>query len=133
MQVGLEVLRVCDRLPRKPGSDAIARQLVRSATSIGANYRASCRAKSLRDILYKLGVVEEETDETLYWLDLLMQGGYADATLVAPIRDEVDQILAMTVASRRTLRARLSHDREAPPESKDRRIAGSKNRPHVAS
>ncbi|HET7733205.1 MAG TPA: four helix bundle protein [Paludibacter sp.] len=66
--VGLEVIKLVDELPNKTSSKAIAAQIIRCATSIGANYRAACRAKSDADFINKLKIVEEETDETIYWL-----------------------------------------------------------------
>lgn len=73
---------------------------------MGANYRASCRSRSIPEILARLAVVEEEADETMYWLELLEETGTIPATVVAPLRQEADEIVRMTVASIRTLRAR---------------------------
>ncbi len=67
-QLGLQAIGLVDELPKSRPADVIGRQLLRSATAIGANYRAACRGRSSADVLSKLGVVEEETDETLYWL-----------------------------------------------------------------
>ncbi|HML96874.1 MAG TPA: four helix bundle protein [Tepidiformaceae bacterium] len=106
--IGLAAIRLSDELPRTRSADVIARQLIRSATSVGANYRASCRARSVNDLIAKLGIVEEEADETLYWLDVLVASGLAPEVRVAPIRQEADEVLAMTVASKRTLKARAS-------------------------
>jgi four helix bundle protein len=107
MAVGLEILALCDSAPRKPGAQAIVRQLTRSATSVGANYRAACRARSVKDLVYKLGIVEEEADESGYWLELLAAGGYLPVDQIAPLQREMNEIVAMTVASRKTLRRRL--------------------------
>src|SRR5712692_1012745 len=70
--VALRVIRLVDSLPKTRVADVIGRQLLRSATSIGANYRAACRGVSRADVISKLGDVEEEADETLYWLELLI-------------------------------------------------------------
>lgn len=106
--IGLEVIRLADELPRTRSADIIARQLIRSATSVGANYRASCRARSVNEVIAKLGIVEEEADETLYWLDLLAASDIASPGRLAALRQETDEVLAMTVASKRTLKSRAS-------------------------
>lgn len=106
--IGLEVIRLTEELPRTRSADVIARQVLRSATSVGANYRASCRARSLNEVIAKLGIVEEEADETLYWLDLLVASGIAPEERLAAVRRETEEVLAMTVASKRTLKARRS-------------------------
>ena len=105
-RLGIQIIRVLEELPRNRTTDALARQLLRSATSIGANYRAACRGRSSADIIAKLGVVEEETDETLYWLELFSETGLLATAMVASLIAEADEILAMTVASIKTLRTR---------------------------
>ena len=125
--VGLEILALCDSAPHKPGAQAIVRQLTRSATSVGANYRAACRARSAKDLVYKLGIVEEEADESVYWLELLAAGGYLRADQIAPVRREMNEIVAMTVASRRTLRRRIDGTEGSGPNPKSK-IAESKIR-----
>ena len=102
-QVGLRILRLVDALPRTRSADAIARQLVRSGTSIGANYRAACRARSAADMNSKLGIVEEEADETMYWIELLGDGELVPERRLVALRVELGEILAMIVASRKTL------------------------------
>lgn len=128
--VGLETLSLCDSLARRPTTEAIVRQLVRSATSVGANYRAACRAQSARDVLYKLGIVEEEADESMYWLELLVAGGYASHEQVAPILREMNEILAMTVASRKTLRGRLDGHREGRAAGESKIVQSIDRRSH---
>ena len=101
----MRVIRLVAAWPKSPAADVIGRQLLRAGTSVGANYRAACRARSRRDMISKLGIVEEEADESVYWLELL-----ADSKLVAPRRlvdltREFNEILALTVASSKTLRS----------------------------
>jgi four helix bundle protein len=132
-RVGLETLSLCDSVRRSPGSDAIVRQLVRSATAVGANYRAACRAHSTKDVLYKLGIVEEEADESLYWFELLIAGRYAPAERVEPLRREMNELLAMTVASRRTLRSRLARPDRARPASESKIDESTNRKSNVAS
>ena len=105
-QVALRVLRLVDSLPRRRAADAIGRQLIRSGTSIGANYRSACRAQSRKAMLAKLAIVEEEADETLYWLELLAESGIVPAKRLTALSNEVEQILRMTTASIRTARRR---------------------------
>mgnify|MGYP003394239720 CR=1 FL=1 len=71
-KLALRVVQLVEELPRSPAADVISRQLLRSATSIGANYRAACRGKSKADVISKLSIVEEEADESVYWLELLL-------------------------------------------------------------
>ena len=82
--------------------------MLRAGTSVGANYRAACRAKSAADFIAKMGIVEEEADECLYWLDLLSSSGLADKPRVGDLAREGDEILALTVASIRTTKSRRS-------------------------
>lgn len=72
-QLALQVIALVDEVPTRRTADVIGRQLVRSATSVGANYRSACRGKSTADVLAKLAIVEEEADETIYWLELLVE------------------------------------------------------------
>jgi four helix bundle protein len=88
---------------KKLAADVIGRQLIRSETSIGANYRAACRAKSSADMINKMKVVEEESDETEYWLELLVEAELVPQGQIADIYKETDEILAMTVSSIKTL------------------------------
>ena len=101
----LAVLKFAPLLPRHYSADVIGRQLVRCATSVGANYRAACRAKSSADFIAKMKIVEEEADESLYWLELLRESGFVGVEAVEPLYNEGRQILAMVVASIKTKRA----------------------------
>ena len=85
-------------------ADVIGRQLLRTCTSIGANYRAACRGKSKADLSAKLAIVEEEADETSYWLELLVECDLVQESRVSHLLKETDEITAMTVASIRTVR-----------------------------
>nr|WP_222620641.1 four helix bundle protein [Sphaerospermopsis sp. LEGE 00249] len=103
-QVALRVIRLVESLPMTKTADVIGKQLLRSATSVGANYRASCRVKSTADLIAKLSIVEEETDETLYWLELLIESGLVEPDKLKNLMQETNEILAMTVASIKTIR-----------------------------
>lgn len=102
--VGLRIVRLVDSLPSSRTSRVIGDQLLRSGTSIGANYRAACRAVSVADIISKLGDVEEETDESMYWIEMLGEAGILPEQRLTALHRELGEILAMIVASRKTLR-----------------------------
>jgi four helix bundle protein len=80
--------------------------LLRSATSVGANYRAACRGRSVADVIAKLGIVEEEADESGYWLEMLAESGIVVQERVSKMAAEANELVAMTVASIKTLRIR---------------------------
>ncbi len=103
--LALRVIQLVNSLPANDTGKVIGRQLLRSGTSVGANYRASMRAKSPADMLNKLKIVEEEADETLYWLELLVAAEVVPLHRVQSLMSEVNEILAMTVASIKTIRA----------------------------
>lgn len=104
--MALEVVRLVESLPRNRTADVLGRQLLRSGTAVGANYRAACRGKSTADVVAKLGIVEEEADESVYWMELLVKAGLVAPSQVEAIKKEANELLAMTVASIKTLRAR---------------------------
>jgi four helix bundle protein len=105
-QIALRIIKLVEALPRSAAGDVIGKQLLRSGTSIGANYRAACRGKSRRDVLHKLSIVEEEADESLYWIELLIDAKLIAAKRVAALSGEINEVVAMTVASIKTLRRR---------------------------
>ena len=106
-QIGLKVIKLIDDLPKKTSASVIARQIIRSSTSIGANYRAACRAKSTSDFINKLKIVEEETDETIYWLELLEESSLIQKDKITDLIKETDEILSIIVASINTSRKNL--------------------------
>jgi four helix bundle protein len=101
-QFALLVIRLCRGLPRTQEGTIITRQLLRSSTSVGANYRAVCRARSDADFVSKLGIVLEEADETLFWLELLVDSGVAQPDKTAPLLKEANELVSIFVASLRT-------------------------------
>ena len=107
-KLAVAIIKQMDKLPRSLATDVIAKQLIRSGTSIGANYRAACRAKSTADMINKMKIVEEESDETGYWLELWVEAEIIPQNQIGIIYKETDEILAMTVASIKTLRNRKS-------------------------
>lgn len=107
-RLALDVIELVESLSAGKTSDVIGRQLLRSATSIGANYRASCRGRSIQEIISKLSIVEEETDETIYWLELLAESGRLAPPRAQAVIAESREILAMTIASKKTLKNRIN-------------------------
>ena len=113
-QIALRIIKLVESLPRTWSAEVIGKQLLRSGTSIGANYRAACRGKSTADVLHKLAIVEEEADESLYWLELLVDAEIIKLNMLSVLMNDIDEILAMTVASIKTLRLK----KLANPKSK---------------
>jgi four helix bundle protein len=105
-QLALEIIQLVESLPRNRAADVIGRQLLRSGTSIGANYRAACRGKSKADVISKLAIVEEEADETIYWMELLIESKIVQPSRLNLLMKESNEIVAMVVASIKTLRGR---------------------------
>lgn len=103
-RLALDIIELIESLPRSRTADVIGRQLLRSGTSVGANYRAACRGKSKADVISKLAIVEEEADETSYWMELLVESQIVQPSRVTELLRETNEIIAMTVASIRTLR-----------------------------
>jgi len=102
----LEIIKLVEELPRSRTADVLGRQLLEAGTSVGANYRAACRAKSPADFISKMGIVEEEADETIYWMELLVLSGLVRKSDITNLLDEANQILAMTVSSIKAARMR---------------------------
>jgi four helix bundle protein len=98
----MRVLRVFRSLPDSREASILGQQLLRSATSVAANYRAACRARSTRDFVAKLGIVEEEADESLFWLEFIADAGLIEREKLEDLISEAGQLTAIFVASRKT-------------------------------
>ncbi len=103
-EFALRVLRMVEALPRGMISEVLGRQIARSATSVAANYRAVCRARSRADFVAKLGLVEEEVDETAFWLEMIVDAGLQPVAKVAALSKEADELTAIFVQSLKTAR-----------------------------
>ena len=103
----LRVMRLSDRLPITPSCRTAGMQLVRSGTSVAANYRAACRARSAREFSAKLHIALEEADETVLWLELLNEGGSLPAGRLDKLLAEAQSILAIIGKAEKTARANL--------------------------
>ncbi len=105
-QFALRVIRLVESLPRGRTAEVIGRQLLRAGTSVGANYRAACRAKSTADFISKMGTVEEEADESLYWMELLIEAEIVKPEKLEYLMKEADELVAITVSSINTAKKR---------------------------
>jgi four helix bundle protein len=100
----LRIIRMVENLPETKTSRTLGGQVLRSGTSTAANYRAGCLAKSKRDFINKLKIVEEEADETIFWLELIEESGILSPDKLLSIKTEAHEILAITIASIKTAR-----------------------------
>jgi four helix bundle protein len=103
----LRVLKLVGALPNTVQGRAVAGQLVRSGTSVGSNYRAACRGRSRREFIAKLGIVEEEADESAFWLELIIEGTLLSPSLVTPLLDKANELVRIVASSRKTAIVRL--------------------------
>src|SRR5262245_4366241 len=99
-EFALRTMKLVDALPRSRSANAVANQLVRSGTSIASNYRAACRARSRAEFIAKIGVVEEEADESAFWLELVIEHNLMLEAMVRPLLKEADELTAIMAASR---------------------------------
>jgi four helix bundle protein len=104
MQFAIDSFALIGELPTTQVGRTVARQLSRCAPSVGANYRSACRARSRPDMISKLGIVEEEADESGYWLELIEMAGLLPSGRVDNLLKESNEFVAMTVSSRRRLK-----------------------------
>src|SRR5262245_34191543 len=107
-QFALRVLKVVGALPKTIEGRAIANQLARCGTSVAANYRATCRARSKPEFIAKIGVVLEEADETLLWLELIIEANLLPSKCVDPLLAEANELVAIMVSSRKSATASIS-------------------------
>jgi four helix bundle protein len=103
----LDVIRFCSRMPQKQEFWIIGKQLIRCASSVGANYRSACRAQSKADFIAKLSIVEEEADESMYWMELLEGLGIHQDKEVQRLKDEASQLVSIIVTSKKTARTNV--------------------------
>ena len=111
----LDVIKLTENLPKDQRCRILAGQLLRCGTSVGANYRAACRAKSTADFISKFGTVEEEADESGYWLELLVDAGMLSPRPAAPLIHEANELTAIAVASINTARKGRRGVMDSPP------------------
>ena len=98
----LRIIRLVSSLPNTLAANTLGKQLLRSGTSVGANYRSACRAKSTADFIFKLSIVEEEADESAYWMELLVESEIVAQSRMVDLIDEANQIVSIVVATIKT-------------------------------
>jgi four helix bundle protein len=113
----LAVIKLTETLPPGKTCDVLGRQLLRSSTSVGANYRAACRAKSPADFIFKMGIVEEEADESSFWIELLVEAGKLNGGKAASLLKECNELVAIVVASIRTAKKNRETNQTAQDSS----------------
>ena len=101
-QFALRVIKLVEVLPKNKIGDVLGKQLLRSATSVAANYRAACRARSKADFISKIAIVEEEADESLFWLELITESGLISAERLKDLTKEADELTAIFTATGKT-------------------------------
>ncbi|HTG52675.1 MAG TPA: four helix bundle protein [Candidatus Tectomicrobia bacterium] len=101
-QFALRVMKLVDAIPRTIQERAIAKQIIRSATSVAANYRAACRARSRAEFIAKIGVIEKEADESCFWLELIIDSGLLTEERIRPLPGEAGGLVAIMTASRKS-------------------------------
>ncbi len=100
-QLALRVIRLFQALPKTSEAQIIGKQLLRSATSVAANYRAACRARSGKELFSKLSIVVEEADEVLFWIELLIESNIIEKTLLGSLHQEAEEILKIVAVARK--------------------------------
>jgi four helix bundle protein len=109
-QFALDIIKFVETLPSDKTCAVLGRQLLRSGTSVGANYRAACRAKSPADFIFKMGIVEEETDESCFWIELLLEAEITSGEKAVALLKESNELVAISVASIRTAKKTRESD-----------------------
>jgi four helix bundle protein len=107
----LRIIKLAEALPKTKTGDVVSKQVIRCGTSVASNYRAACRAKSDLDFLSKMGIVEEEADESIFWLEIIIDSGLMRKELVLSLLQEGNEILAIVISSKITFKKRLKENK----------------------
>lgn len=110
-QFAIAVIKFTESLPSGRAINVLSNQLLRSSTSVGANYRSACKGKSTADFINKIVIVEEEADESIYWLELMEESGLVQSELINPLKKEADELTAIFTAIGKTSRANQTINR----------------------
>ncbi len=110
--LALRIIKLVESLPNTQTAHIVGKQLLRCGTSVGANYRAACRGRSKADFISKLGIVEEEADEAIYWIEILIKSDLVKQSKVENLLDETRQILAIVISSINTARGGKREEKE---------------------
>ncbi len=109
----LRIIKMAEALPTTKTGTVIAKQIIRSATSVGANYRAVCRAKSKPDFIAKMGIVIEEADETAYWLELIEETNLLAKSQIVNLQSEINELVAIFVSSQKTAKSSTNNHKSS--------------------
>lgn len=112
-QFALRAINLTEALPRTRAGDVIGHQLLRSGTSVGGNYRSACRARSKSDFISKIGISIEEADESLHWMELIVEAKLLNETRLHEIMKEADDLIAILTASSKTAQRTLRNQQSA--------------------
>jgi four helix bundle protein len=104
LRFSIEIIRLVEGIPRSQAGEIIGKQLIRCATSIGANYRSACKGRSKPEFIAKLGIAEEEADETQYWLEILSSSGLIARGQFEKLHTEASELTAILTSSGKTAR-----------------------------
>ena len=102
----LSIIDLVEVLPTSIAPTTIAKQIIRSGTSVGANYRAVCRARSDKEFIAKMNIVLEEADETCFWIEIIKEKNWTDPTKIELLRKEANELTAIFVSSLKTINAK---------------------------
>lgn len=116
-QIAIRMVKMFKSLPRTEEARILGRQLLRSGTAIAANYRGACRSRSKAEFIARMGVVVEEADETVFWMELLVEGGIVQAARMAAVLKEANELLAIFAASQRTAKYGTTPATRSPAET----------------
>ena len=116
-QFALRIMKLVGALPKSIQGRTIASQLMRSGTSVAANYRAACRSRSKAELIARLGTVEEEADESAFWLELIIEGNLLAVAQIQPLLTEALELVAITAASKKTASSALARSQIANRKS----------------
>lgn len=108
----VDVIKFTESIPYNRAANILCKQLLRSGTSVGANYRAACKGKSTADFLNKIAICEEEADECIYWIDLLIEANLVEPNLIAGLRNEANELTAIFTAIGKTTRENLKNQKK---------------------
>jgi four helix bundle protein len=103
---GLRIIKLVESMPKSVAAKVLAQQIVRSGTSVGANYRSACRGRSKAEFASKIGICAEEADETVYWLEMIAEAGFINPARLGNLMEEANEIAAIFIASSRTAQGR---------------------------
>ncbi len=106
MNFNVNIINACNLLPKNTAGYELGKQLIRSAGSVGANYRATSRAKSTADFIYKIEIVIEEADESMYWLEVIAVANLLDASITNPLFKEANELVSIFVATVKSIKAK---------------------------